>query len=145
VSDRYAVGSGTAQDLDTLSAYYTATVGVVHTTKGAIRDRYRALAGPAGFLGFPTTDESRTPDGVVRYNHFAGTAPAGSSIYWTPGTGAHEVLGAIRARWATLGWERSYLGYPTSGEYAVPSGRRSDLQRGHIDWTPARGAVDYRY
>lgn len=145
VSERYAVGSGTAQDLDTLSAYYTAAVGVVHTTKGAIRDRYRALAGPAGFLGFPTTDESRTPDGVGRYNHFAGTAPAGSSIYWTPGTGAHEVLGAIRARWATLGWERSYLGYPTSGEYAVPGGRRSDFQRGHIDWTPARGAVDYRY
>ena len=55
-------------------------------------------------LGYPVTDESGTPDHVGRFNHFEG-----GSIYWTPQTGAHEVHGAIRALWASLGWERSGL------------------------------------
>jgi uncharacterized protein with LGFP repeats len=37
---------------------------------GAIRDKYLKLNGPAGVLGFPTTNESATPDGKGRYNHF---------------------------------------------------------------------------
>jgi len=144
LTERYTVAGGMAQDLDTLTIYYSPATGT-RTTKGAIRDRYRALGGPAGVLGFPATNESVTPDGVGRYNHFAGSAPAGSSIYWTPSTGPQEVLGAIRVRWSQLGWERSYLGYPTSGEFAIPGGRRSNFQRGHIDWTPSTGARDYRY
>ena len=44
-----------------------------------------------GFLHYPVTDETGTPDGVGRFNHFEG-----GSIYWTPGTGAKEVHGAIR-------------------------------------------------
>jgi stage II sporulation protein D len=51
------------------------------------------------------------------------------------------VRGAIRARWAQLGWENSRLGFPTSDEYAIPGGRRSDFQGGYITWTPATGAV----
>jgi len=31
-------------------------------------------------------------------------------IYWTPQTGAREVHGAIRDKWASMGWERSRLG-----------------------------------
>lgn len=144
LGERLTAGPGQMQDMDTASIYWTSATGV-HTTKGAIRDQYRALGGPTGVLAWPTTDERTTPDGFGRYNHFSGTAPAGSSIYWTPSTGAREVLGAIRARWSALGWERSYLGYPTSGEYAVPGGRRSNFQRGYITWTPSGGARDYRY
>ena len=40
-------------------------------------------------LGYPTTDESGTPDHIGRYNHFAGSG--GGSIYWTRTTGAHAV------------------------------------------------------
>ncbi|HZB49770.1 MAG TPA: hypothetical protein VE547_11820, partial [Mycobacteriales bacterium] len=36
------------------------------------------------------------------------------SIYWSPDTGAHPVHGDIRARWAQLGWEESYLGFPVT-------------------------------
>ena len=32
------------------------------------------------------------------------------SIYWHPDTGAHEVFGAIRGKWAELGWETGTLG-----------------------------------
>ena len=65
----------------------------------------------------------------------------GGSVYWSPATGAHEVHGAIRDRWAELGWENSALGFPTSDEYGIDGGRRSDFQNGSITWTPSGGAV----
>ena len=52
-------------------------------------------------LGYPVTDETITPDGRGRYNHFQY-----GSIYWTPFTAAHETHGAIRERWASLGWDK---------------------------------------
>ena len=63
------------------------------------------------------------------------------SIYFTPQTGAHEVHGDIREKWAQMGWERSELGYPTSDEHDIPGGRASEFQRGRITWTPQGGAV----
>lgn len=79
---------------------------------GAIREKYLALGAEASVLGYPRTDESGTPDGHGRFNHFQG-----GSIYWTAGTGAHEVHGLIRDRWSALGWERNpQLGYPISDE-----------------------------
>ena len=79
---------------------------------GEIGVHYRAFGGSGSVLGYPTTDESGTPNRVGRFNHFQA-----GSIYWTPGTGAHEVHGLIRAFWAAGGWERnSALGYPISDE-----------------------------
>jgi uncharacterized protein with LGFP repeats len=70
-----------------------------------------------------------TPDGVGRFAHFSN-----ASIYWTPATGAHVVQGDIRNHWAKLGWEKSHLGYPTSDEYDIPGGRRSEFEHGTISW-----------
>jgi uncharacterized protein with LGFP repeats len=97
--------------------------------------------GPAGY---PNTDETATPDGVGRYNHFTkldanGNTMWAASIYWTGGTGAWCVQGAIRDKWASLGWERSSLGYPTSDEYAITGGRRSNFQGGTITYNSATG------
>jgi hypothetical protein len=83
---------------------------------GAIRQKYLELGGEASFLGYPTTDETICPDRVGRFNHFQA-----GSIYWTSGTGAHEVHGLIRQKWAELGWERNAaLGYPITDEL-IPS------------------------
>src|SRR5262245_28745273 len=54
---------------------------------------------------------------------------SGAERNWTPETGAHEVFGLIRKRWASLGWEQSHLGYPTSGEQAWPEGQANSLQQ----------------
>lgn len=62
------------------------------------------------------------------------------SVYWSPSTGAHEVHGAIRDKYKELGWERGF-GYPTSDEYDVPEGKRSDFQHGSITWNRATGEV----
>jgi hypothetical protein len=93
--------------------------------------------------GYPITDESVTPDGRGRYNHFrAMQTPAHpeASIYWTPQTGAHAVYGAIRDKWASIGWERSPLGYPTTDEMADGAYRRTDFERGFIRWSASGGA-----
>ncbi|GAB2652935.1 hypothetical protein GCM10027271_08950 [Saccharopolyspora gloriosae] len=110
-----------------------------HSVRGAIGDRYIEFSGPNGLLGYPTTDELSTPDGRGRYAHFTGTG--GASVYWSPQTGAVEVYGGIRARWAELGWERSYLGYPVRGEHDVTWGRSTEFELGHIDWHRATGKV----
>lgn len=105
---------------------------------GAIRDKWLDLGGESSFLGQPQTDELITPDGVGRFNHFQG-----GSIYWTPSTGAHEVHGAIRDKWAELGWERSWLGYPIKDEIDFPEGGRiSSFERGKIYWWPDTGAIE---
>lgn len=97
----------------------------------AIEARYAALGGQGGFLGRATTEERTAPDGVGRYRHFEG-----GSIYWHPRLGARVVHGLIRQKWAELGWERSFLGYPTSDErpLANGAGRYSQFQGGVIYW-----------
>jgi uncharacterized protein with LGFP repeats len=122
------------------SVYWTPATGA-HEVHGAIRDKWSSLGWERGFLKYPTTDETTTPDGVGRYNHFQG-----GSVYWTPATGAHEVHGAIRDRWASMGWERSFLGYPTSDELVTEDGvgRYSEFQHGSIYWSPSTGALACR-
>lgn len=120
--------------------YWTSGTGA-HAVYGAILAEYLRLGGAASSLGYPTTDESAAVGG--RYNHFS--RPSGASIYWSAKTGAHAVYGAIRSRWASLGWERSRLGFPTTNEYGYTGGRRNEFQHGTISWTRATGAITVRY
>ena len=118
------------------SIYWSPSTGAweIH---GAIRAKYSALGWEQSFLGFPLTNETTTPDGIGRYNHFQN-----GSIYWSPGTGAWEVHGAIRDKWSSLGWERSALGYPLTDEQAVygGTGRISHFQHGSIYWSATAGS-----
>ncbi|MGG5260332.1 LGFP repeat-containing protein [Phycicoccus avicenniae] len=90
--------------------YWGHDVGA-HEVHGDIRAKYDVLGGPTGLLGLPVTDETGTPDGVGRFNHFQG-----GSIYWTPRTGPFLVHGGVRDTWAGLGWERGWLGYPVADQ-----------------------------
>jgi len=122
------------------SIYWTPSTDA-HEVHGRIRAKWASLGWEKSFLGYPTTDERETPDGIGRYNHFQG-----GSIYWTPSTDAHEVHGEIRAKWASMGWEKSSLGYPISDELPIPGtdGRRSTFEGGVIEWFPGRGAKAIR-
>jgi hypothetical protein len=119
------------------SIYWTPSTGA-WSVRGAIRDHWQALGWETGVLGYPTTDENTTPDGIGRYNHFNKNGTLGS-IYWTPSLGAHEVHGNIRIFWANQGWETGPLGYPTSDEYAVTQGRRSNFEHGTVTWNSSTG------
>ncbi|SEO83630.1 LGFP repeat-containing protein [Trujillonella endophytica] len=114
-----------------------AVAAPVCTQADPVVRRHCELGGATGFLGAPTTAVLTAPDGVGRFQYYAG-----GSIYWTPATGAREVHGAILAKWASLGWERSVLGYPVTDELTAPDGigRGSFFQGGAVYWTPATGA-----
>ena len=129
-------GAGRFRHYEHGSIYWTAKTGA-HEVHGAIREKWASLSFERGVLGYPTSDETATPDDSGRFNHFQG-----GSIYWTAKTGAHEVHGAIREKWAALGFEKGFLGYPTTGETVAPDtvGRFNHFQGGSIYWTPARGA-----
>jgi hypothetical protein len=103
-----------------------------------ISDKYAQLGGSGGFLGWPTIAETTAPDGVGRFRHYQG-----GSIYWHPRTGAHEVHGLIRQRWAQLNWELGYLGYPITDEIDTVDGggRVSRFEGGALIWRAATNAV----
>ena len=100
----------------------------------AIDDKYNSLGGPGGWLGRPIdagagNQEMNTADNRGRcrdYEH--------GSIYWSSQTGAHEVHGDIRIKWARLGGVRSFLRFPTTDELGTPDGRgRFKSFRGRLD------------
>lgn len=117
---------------------YNSNTRSVLEIHGAIYQKWVALGGVN--WGIPNTDESPCWDGTGRFNHFNGDQ---ATIIWSPQTGAQAIWGDIRRRWAELGWERSYLGYPTSDESNFPDGGRvNSFQRGGIYWWPDTGALD---
>jgi hypothetical protein len=106
-----------------------------HEVHGAIRDRYLEMNGPAGALGYPTSDEESIhgkQGEIGRFNRFEN----GSGIYFSPATGAWDVYGAIWAKWQDNGGVTGKLGFPTSGETDTPSsgGRYNEFQHGVIVW-----------
>ncbi len=103
-----------------------------------INDKYLKLGGTSSFLGAPAIVETTTPDGVGSFRHYKN-----GSIYWHPQTGAHEVHGLIRQRWAHLGWEKGYLGYPMTDELDLydHSGRVTKFQGGELIWRSATNQV----
>src|SRR4030095_3498212 len=89
-------------------------------------------------IGYPITEELIPPDQVGRLQHFQQ-----GSIYYHPSIGAFEGRGLIPAPWASLGWERSFLGYPLTDETGTPDGvgRYNHFQGGSIYFTPATGEI----
>jgi hypothetical protein len=110
-ADVDAAGAGFLRSFVNADIYFSPQTGA-HEVHGAIRDKYNALGGAAGPLGLPLTDETGTPDGEGRFNHFQD-----GSIYWTERNGAAMVRGAIRHTWAAQGWETGILGYPIRDEH----------------------------
>jgi uncharacterized protein with LGFP repeats len=100
--------------------------------------KYAELNGPVGFLGPPLTDERLTPNTLGSYRHYRG----GSIYFKFAQQIAYEVHGLIRDRWAALGWENSFLGFPLTDEHDAGDGRgrASRFEGGSISWTPDLGA-----
>lgn len=110
-----------------------------HYVRGAIASRYLALRGTAGPMGHPRTDELPAAGGGT-YNLFTG-----GLIVASASTGAHEVRGAIAEKYLALHGTAGRLGYPVTGEYAVPTGVQSEFQGGWIARSTATGRVTVRY
>jgi subtilisin family serine protease len=95
--------------------------------------RWLTLGGTTSKLGFPSSEEIRLTSGVVQ--RFTG-----GNMYWSPASGSQEVRGAIFDKYSRLGWENSFLGYPTTNEVALKGGAFSAFEGGAIYWSPGTGA-----
>jgi len=111
-----------------------------HELHGDIVVKWMLLDGTIGFLGLPLSDEEDSGGGGRR-NTFAGGA-----IYWSPGSAAHEVHGAIRAFYEGRGGPTGFLGFPLTDESDVlddrarpTGGRLNRFTGGTTYWTPALG------
>jgi hypothetical protein len=136
--------------------FWSAATGA-HVLYGAILAKFNSLGG-AKTVGLPTDDETPTPDGAGRFNHFLRPGGAVAAIDWTQWTGAHAVTGAIAAEFAASGWEKigeaitdeidianlSYFGAYNRFQTMIPFGLFGIpylvTSRSAIDWTKATGA-----
>lgn len=150
-------GGGCFQLFQGGSIYWLPGTGA-HFVRGAILERWTwwQEGYGVGDLGYPTSIEFCGLRAGGCFQRFQG-----GSIYWSPTTGAHIVLGAIRDRWGQMGWESLRtpsaptditqemtwdwgrdLGYPTSDEICglMRGGCFQNFERGRIYWSPATGA-----
>lgn len=95
---------------------------------GAIKNRYDFMGGPTSFLLLPKSNELTNPDGVGKRSEFVN-----GFIYWHPHTGAHSVSVPVSKVWQRHGWEKGFLGYPTTSD--IPLGNQWYVQHfegGHV-------------
>ena len=135
-SAEYPVVRAWARNFSGGRMYWSATTGS-HEVHGLILDRYLRLGGPGTFLGLPTTDEKPSATRTGRYSVFSGGV-----VVWSPPTGAHEVHGAIQARWSALRAEGGRLGFPVTDEFTPFAGaRQNNFQHGSIRWMANTGTT----
>jgi hypothetical protein len=137
IADEQILGDLRYHDYQKGRLTWTAAIGVKQLGGNILAEYLQTDMVRSPIYGAALTDETGTPDGVGRYNHFAG----GGSIYWTAATGAHLVYGGIKNRWSALDWERSYLGYPIDDPHAVAVGQCGNFQHGSITWNSATGVL----
>ncbi|WP_455834929.1 polysaccharide deacetylase family protein, partial [Pseudarthrobacter siccitolerans] len=108
-----------------------------HYSVQPIRQAWARTDYERGRLGYPTTDHI---GGLVRGGLYQ--SYQGGAIIWSPASGAHYSVGAIRQAWAATGFEGGRLGYPMSDEIGglINGGVYQSYQGGAIIWSPASGA-----
>lgn len=119
--------------------YYAAGIGAF-SIRGPVYSKYLEL-GATRALGYPTTDiRSTSPkSGSFQRYRFRHETADSSSIYWSSSTGAWPVSGQIRAKWTSIESENGWLGFPTSDEYEVTGGTRTDFENGYVRWNRVSG------
>ena len=128
-------GGGCSQGFERGAVYWSSSSGT-HGVTGAIRATWGNAGAEAGGLGYPVTDEVCGLASGGCAQHFQG-----GSIYWSPATGTHWVVGAIRQRWSMLGWENG-IGYPVANEVCglTRGGCYQGFERGGVYWSSATDA-----
>ena len=128
-------GGGCSQTFADGEIVWSAGTGA-QIIRGAILQRWRATGGAVGGLGLPVTSDARTPEGAGYVVHFQG-----GSVYWSASTGAHDVRGAIAAKYRATGGP-AVLGFPVGDDSRdrLPGAFYSNFQSGDIVWSAATGA-----
>ena len=149
INNEYPVGEdgeGRAQDFRTGTAYWSPDTGA-YALFGRINTKYAQLDGASGWLGFPTTGETATPDGRGRFVHFEN-----GSIYWTASTGAFAIPRDMFEYWGSKGYENSDIGYPVAEAVEIDGGLVQEFENGWLTRHPngdvhslVHGAIAEKY
>lgn len=95
---------------------------------GLIKEKYDKVGGPTSFLLLPKSNELTNPDGIGKRSEFVN-----GYIYWHPKTGAHTVSLPAAKVWKRHGWEKGFLGYPTTSDMALGNQWfKQDFQGGYV-------------
>ncbi|MGW0183918.1 alpha/beta hydrolase-fold protein [Nocardia sp. NPDC003345] len=128
-------GRGRFQPFRHGALYWTPETGA-QMVRGAILDEWGRQGFEGGPAKYPTGPEVGTPhrDGAVQPFE-------GGPFYFGPATGAHRLEGLILGKYADLGFENSWLGFPAAAELPVKDlGRFTRFEGGSIYWSPLSGA-----
>ena len=107
-----------------------------YEVRGGILEGYNDAGGYTAF-GSPTMNENCTlKDGWCYQVFERGT------VYWSPQSGAHNIHGGIRDKWASIGYEWGKLGFPISNEMGglKNDGVYQEFENGVIYYTDTTGA-----
>ena len=105
------------------------------TDPSPVAQKWVAEGGDAGRLGRPSPDAAG--QGRELGAHSSPTAPSSPR----PNGGVWAVLGQIFETWQNLGADYGELGLPTSDEYPVPGGLRTDFENGSLIFNELTGIV----
>ncbi|WP_280435676.1 alpha/beta hydrolase-fold protein [Nocardia carnea] len=128
-------GRGRYQPFQNGSLYWTPETGA-QMVRGAILAEWGRQGYEGGPAKYPVGPEVPTPhrDGAVQ-------SFEGGPFYFSPTTGAQRVEGLILGKYAELGFENSWLGFPVAPELPLKDfGRYSGFEGGNIYWSPLSGA-----
>jgi len=132
------IAGGCYQNFQNGAILWSPSSGAQVSPTGPIRDAWASMGFERSGLGYPTSGVvCGLRDGGC-YQNFQGGA-----ILWSPVTGAQPSVGAIRLRYASLGYENSFLGYPVTGDICTLAngGCYQNYQHGSITWYPATGTT----
>jgi uncharacterized protein with LGFP repeats len=108
------------------SVYWSPATGA-RLVDPATRGPWAASGWEGGALGYPVTDQTCGLPAGGCFVHFQG-----GSVYTSPGSGSHAVMGWVRDAWAASGWERGSLGYPVEGRRYFSDGESQRFQGGTL-------------
>ncbi|MCW2723639.1 MAG: hypothetical protein JWN35_560 [Frankiales bacterium] len=105
-----------------------------HVLTGAIAQRYGALGGEDGPLGFPVTDSLAVPGGqTARFQR--------ARISQRTGGAAYTTLTVLADAYDRSGAEKGPMGFPVSDEeHVLTDGRVSRFEHGRVSFSPSTGA-----
>ncbi|MEU3604673.1 FG-GAP-like repeat-containing protein [Streptomyces sp. NPDC035033] len=112
---------------------------------GAIYDKYVRLGGAAVY-GYPTGDEAVVGSLGPLAQHFrSGNSTTDNHSFYrylgARGAVVWPVSNAIRTHWLSTGGYSGPLGPPTSIEYEVYGGKRTNFEKGYIRWNRQTGHI----
>ncbi len=113
--------------------YYNPKTNNTYAIWGEVMKKWSTNNYETGWLGFPLSNNSNTPNRQGAFVHFDK-----GSIYYSPNTGAHWVGGAFKEYWKNKGWENSAeLGFPKTDEVEIFINgytRYQQFEKGTLFW-----------